>query len=501
MNNTEDENIMFNLSSRLEINFTALKELFQKDDVVKFRTLNSKDSKIRCGIVFVDGASDKTIINENVIKPIVNSINDKSLENFELSSYMENNVILCDEIKKTTDVNVIINSIMYGNTALFIDGVFEVLILSTKGNNARDISAPPSENVIRGSREGFTESILENINLIRKRLQDTNLKFELNEIGRRTKTKVCIVYIQDIAQDEIIKEVKKRLDSIDTDGILESGYIEEFIRDEPLSPFRTIGSTERPDVAAGKLLEGRVVIICDGTPFVLSLPYLFIESFQASEDYYSNYVFSSINRLLRLLCFFLSTSTPAIYVALVSYHQEMIPTSLFMSIASSREGVPFPTVFETILMLVTFEILREAGIRLPQQIGQAISIVGALVLGEAAVSAKIISAPIVIVVALTGISGFGVPSMLVSIIVLRFIFLIASFIFGLYGYIFSIIGIFTYLMSMKSFGVNYMEYANIISRENIKDTAIRVPHWLMQYRPRFITKNKTRMGQRRKGLH
>ncbi|MBU5593011.1 spore germination protein [Clostridium sp. MSJ-4] len=491
---------MFNLNSELETNLNQLKALFQKDDIVKFRTFNSKDSKIRCGIVFIDGLTDKTIINENVIKPIVNSKNHNSLKSCELCSYIEESVVLCDEVEKTKDVNVIITSIMYGKTALFIDGVFGALILNTKGAPTRAISTPPSENVVRGSREGFTESILVNINLIRKRIQDPNLKIEFNEIGRRTKTKICIVYIKDIAQDEIVNEVKKRLDNIDIDGILESGYIEEFIKDEPLSPFKTIANTERPDVAAGKLLEGRVVIICDGTPFVLSLPCLFIELFQASEDYYNNYLFSSFNRLLRIICFFLTTSTPAIYVSVVAYHQEMIPTSLFMSIASSREGLPFPTIVEAIFMLLTFEILREAGVRLPQQIGQAISIVGALVLGEAAVSAKFISAPMVIVVALTGVSGFAVPSMLESVIVLRLLFLIASFILGLYGYIFAIIGLFTYLMSMKSFGVNYMEYTDIISKENIRDTAIRVPHWLMKYRPKFIVKNRIRMHQKRRDL-
>lgn len=493
--------MLFNLSSQLETNITQLKDFFSKDDIVKFRTFNSKDSKIHCGIVFTEGLSDKTIINENIIKPIINSINNNSLKNSELSSYVENHIIQCDGIEKTTDVNVIVNSILSGKTALFIDGVLEVLILSTNKNPTRAITSPPSENSIRGSREGFTESILVNINLLRKRILDPNLKIEFNEIGKRTKTKVCIVYIQDVAPDAIINEVKKRLDDIDIDGVLESGYLEEFIADEPLSLFKTIGSTERPDVAAANLLEGRVVIIFDGTPFVLSLPYLFIEAFQASEDYYNNYIFSSLNRLLRLICFILTTSTPAIYVALVSYHQEMIPTSLFMSIVTAREGVPFPTVLEAIIMLLTFEILREAGIRLPQQIGQTTSILGALVLGEAAVTARFISAPIVIIVALTGISGFAIPTMLEAVIVLRFIFLIAAFIFGLYGYIFAVIGLFTYLMSIQSFGVNYMEYTDVIDKENIKDTALRVPHWLMQYRPRFITKNRVRMRQRRQGLH
>lgn len=484
---------MFSLNSQLEANLTHFKDILESDNTVKFRTFKSKDSKITCGIIFTDGMSDKIIINENIIRPITNSLNNMSLTGANLFDYIKNSIVLCDYIEKTTDESIIISSIMFGNTALFIDGSKEVLILNTKGGYTRAIDVPPSENVVRGSREGFTENILINITLIKKRIQDTNLKFEYREIGRKTKTRICLSYIKDIAPEEIVNEAKRRLDTIDIDGILESGYIEELIRDEPLSPFKTIGSTERPDVAAGKLLEGRVIIICDGTPFVLTIPYLFVESFQASEDYYNNYIFSSFNRLLRILTFILTTSVPAIYIALVTYHHEMIPTKLFISISMAREGVPFPTVVEATLMLLTFEILREAGVRLPKQIGQAVSIAGALVLGEAAVRARLISAPIVIVVALTGISGFAVPTMLEVVVLLRFIFIIASSLFGIYGYIFAVIGLLIHLMPMKSFGVNYMEYADVIDKDNIKDTAIRSPWRLMEYRPRFIVKNRKRI--------
>lgn len=450
--------------------------------------------------MFFDGLSDRSIINDNIIKPLTHYSNENSLTGSNLLNHIETNIILCDEIQRTMDLNLIISSMLYGDTALFIDGSTEIFILNTKGGEKRAIDSPPSENVIRGPREGFSENIIVNTSLIRKKILDPNLKFEFSEVGRRTKTKICIAYIEDIAPSPIVAELKKRINTIDVDGILESGYLEEFIRDEPLSPFKTVGCTERPDVIAAKLLEGRVVILCDGTPFVLSVPYLLIESFQASEDYYNNYLFSSFNRFLRIICFFITTSTPAIYICLVCYHQEMIPTSLFMSIATSREGVPFPTILEALLMLLTFELLREAGVRLPQQIGQAISIVGALVLGEAAVSAKFISAPIVIIVALTGIAGFAIPSMLESIVLLRFIFLLSSFVFGLYGYIFALIGVFTYLLSLKSFGVYYMEYIDIINKDNLIDTAIRAPHWLMKYRPKFIIKNRIRLNQQRKDV-
>ncbi len=235
------------------------------------------------------------------------------------------------------------------------------------------------------------------------------------------------------------------------------------------------------------MLEGRISILCDGTPFVSTLPYLFIEYFQASEDYYNNYIFATINRLIRIIGFFLSTSVPAIYVALTTYHQEMIPTPLLLSISAAREGVPLPTVIEAMIMLFTFEIIREAGVRLPAAIGQAVSIVGALVLGQAAVAARLISAPMVIVTALTGISSFLTPQMIETLILIRFILLALSSFLGLYGYIFGIIGIFIHLMSLRSFGVPYMLNVSPINKQDVKDTAIRAPWWYMYYRPKLIS--------------
>ncbi|MEL7597183.1 MAG: spore germination protein [Clostridiaceae bacterium] len=325
-----------------------------------------------------------------------------------------------------------------------------------------------------------------NISLIRRKINSPELKFKYKDLGKITKTKICICYIEGLVSKEILEDLNSRLDKIKIDGILESGYIEEKIKDHPYSIFDTIGNTERPDVVAAKLLEGRIALICDGTPSVLTIPFVFIEYFQSSEDYNNNFIYGSFNRILRITGFILSTSVPAIYTALVTFHQELIPTQLILSIAAARKGTPFPTIIEAIFMIAIFEILREAGTRLPKNVGQAISIVGALVLGEAAVSAGFVSAPIVIVVAITSISKFSVPKMAIVIMVIKSIFLLLPGFLGLYGYIFGMIGLSLYLFSMKSFGVEYMLKFGSMSKEDLKDQAIRVPWEFMKNKSKFI---------------
>lgn len=431
---------------------------------------------------------DKPAINEYIIGPIMKNEESKN-DIDDLLNY----TICYSSMSKKDDVEQLIDAILYGDTILLCESDNQAVVFDTKDWKIRSVTEPESEVVVRGPREGFTESINVNLSLIRRKILNKDLKYKYKVLGKQTKTKVCICYMENIASDQIVKEAEKRLDDIDIDGILDTGYIEELIRDEPLSPFNTIGYTERPDVVAANLLEGRIALICDGTPVVLTLPFLFIEYFQSNEDYYNNFIYSSINRMLRYIGFFLTTSTPAIYLALVTYHQEMIPTPLLISISAAREGIPFPTIFEAIAMTFVFEVLREAGVRLPKPIGATISIVGALVLGDAAVNARFASAPIVIIIALTGISSFLVPKMLGPVLIIRVIFLLLASFLGLYGYIFGVIGLFIHLMSMRSFGVPYMMDLVSTKYQDIKDTAIRSPWWYMEYRPKFMgSKNRIR---------
>ncbi|QEK11217.1 spore germination protein [Crassaminicella thermophila] len=474
------------LTKSLEKNISEFKRIFKGNETVIFRNIESNQWDIKCCIIFIDGMINKSDLHKNVIYPIMNSIPPQKADKQNILEVLEKKIINASDIKNEKDANEMIMAILYGNAVLLLDGFSGGLVIDVKGWEQRAITEPSVEQVVRGPREGFTETIMTNLTLIRRKILSADLKFQFKEIGVRTKTKICVCYIEGLANEKIIKEVHKRLDDIQIDSILESGYIEELIQDAPLSPFPTISHTERPDIVAANLLEGRIAIVVDGTPTVLTLPCLFVEYFQANEDYYNTFIYASINRLIKFFGFFLTTSIPAIYVALATFHQEMIPTPLILSISASREGVPFPTIVEAIIMLLAFEILREGGIRLPAPIGATIGFVGAIILGQAAVQARFVSAPIVILIALTGISQFLAPKMIGPAIIVRFIFLFLSAFLGLYGYIFGVIGLFIHLMSLRSFGVPYMISIGSIKMQDIKDTAIRAPWWYMYYRPKLI---------------
>ncbi|WP_053955685.1 spore germination protein [Inediibacterium massiliense] len=479
------------LTKSLDENISIFQNIFKHDETIIFRKIESREwQSLKCCLILADGMVKKDDIHEFIIQPIVESKDPK--ENINILDLLSNKIITTAEIEKQKDIDDLVEAILSGNSVLLIEGMKEALILDTKGWAFRAITEPLSEQVVRGPREGFTETLIVNLSLLRRRILTSDLKFQFKKIGTRTNTKVCICYIESLVNEKILKELHKRLDDIEIDGILESGYIEEFIEDAPLSPFSTVGHTERPDIIAGGLLEGRIAILVDGTPFVLSIPHLFIEDFQANEDYYNRSFYATINRMLRILSFFLTTSVPAVYVALVTFHQEMIPTPLILSISAAREGVPFPTIVEALLMLLAFELLRESGVRLPAPVGTTIGFVGAIILGQAAVDAKFVSAPIVIVAALTGITNFLIPKMIGPVIVIRFTFLMLSAFLGLYGYIFGVIGLFIHLMSLRSFGIPYMSQIGSVKLQDMKDTSIRAPWWYMYYRPKLLSHNPIR---------
>jgi spore germination protein KA len=432
------------------------------------------------------------VLNDNIIKPIMHFLPEEDLRSTDIASLLIRKILPCGNVKKTNNIQEIFSALTYGNTLLLADGSREGIIIGSEGWDTRGIEEPPSETVIKGPREGFNESLVTNLTLIRRRLRTEDLKFKFREIGERTRTKICICYIEGIARPEILKELEKRLDQIKIDGVLDSQYIEEFIQDEPFSPFKTIGYTERPDIVAGKLLEGRIAIVCDGTTGVLTLPFIFLEYFQANEDYYQNYLFSLLNRFLRIFGFFLTTSVPAIYVALITYHQEMLPTDLLISIYQAREGIPLPTTLEAIGLGLSFQLLREAGIRLPKPLGLTISFIGALVIGQSIVGANFVSAPIIIVTVITAISGLSLPMMAGAQEFVRLIFIIASSILGLYGYIFCAIALLLHFSAMKSFGVPYLTTIAIDKSFQIQDAAVRTPWWYMNLRSRRLALNLRR---------
>jgi spore germination protein KA len=477
MDKNTNTNTNTKLTNSLEQNISLFKKIL-------------RNTNYKFCIIFSDAMVDKDLIHEAVIEPLVSVDINETLNYSDINNYILKSVITTHDAEKTNDMEKVMSSIMYGETILLTENLSEVVIISTQGFKTRGISEPDTEMTIRGPKEAFSENLMINVSLLSKRVRNPKLKFIFRELGTQTKTKICVSYIEGVASPKILKELMQRLDKYNQNQLLYAEEIEEYIKDCPLSIFKTIGNSERPDVVAGRMLDGDFAIITDGTPYVLMAPFIFMEYFQSAEDYSANYVFASINRIVRFLAFFLGVSTPALYNAVITVHQELIPTRLILSISTARQGVPFPTVVEAIIMLIGFDMLREAGTRLPKPIGQTVSIVGALVLGEAAVNARLISAPMVIISAVTGICSLMIPKMLTPFIVLRLLFLVASTILGLYGYMFCIIGLFIYLTSMRSFGIPYTLYTSAVKLHDIEDTTIRAPWWTINYRPRLITKNR-----------
>ncbi|MGF7032934.1 spore germination protein KA [Paenibacillus mucilaginosus] len=489
------------LSSRLQENLLRIgKEFGSSPDILVRDFQIGAAGGVPAGIVHSDGLADKAIVQQVMMRALMLDVREfrsgeAPLAPGELPAFLRQTLLTVSEMREAHTLYEVCDAVLSGDTALFVDGYPQAFIVGTRGWKDRGIPEPQTETVIRGPRDGFTETLRSNTMLIRRRIKDTKLRLEMMKIGRVSKTDVGIMFIEGIAEERVIQEVRRRLRSIDIDAILESGYIEELIQDEALTPFPTMANTERPDVAAAGLLEGRVAIIVDGTPFVLLVPCLFNEFYMSAEDYYERADISTGIRYLRLVCFFIALIGPSAYIAITTFHQEMLPTELLIGLASSREGIPFPAFIEALIMEVIFEILREAGVRMPRMVGQAMSIVGALVLGQAAIQAGLVSPAMVIVVSLTAITNFVIPhySMAISVRMLRFVFMALAAGFGLFGILFGVIFLIQHLCSLYSFGVPYMApYAPMIPGD-IKDSFLGRLSWKrMSTRPKFFSRNKAR---------
>ena len=480
------------LSTHLTRNMLQLKEIFENCSDVKFREYVISGSKpVKAAIIYVDGLVNTSLISDGALSPLmvdsqwINEVG--KLNSYNAYKIVKDRLLTIGEITETNQVNELADQIMAGNTALLLDGSGQALILNAKRWESRAVAEPETETVVRGPRDGFTENISVNTAHIRRRIRTSRLKSEGMKIGALTKTDVLIMYITGIVDDKVVQEVRTRLSRIDTDSILESGYIEEFIEDEPFTPFAQMNVTERPDKVAGGLLEGQVAILVDNTPFVLTVPYTFPQFLGSPEDYYNRYPWATFVRLLRIITLMIAMLGPSVYVAITSFHQEVTPTSLLISIASSREGIPFPAFMEAVLMEATFEILREAGVRLPRPVGPAISFVGALVIGEAAVTAKLVSPIMVVVVALTAIASFTIPSLEGSIAIrlVRFPIIFLAGALGLFGVMVALLAILIHLCALRSFGVPFLSPIAPLSLRDMKDSFVRFPWWAMFTRPRM----------------
>lgn len=474
------------------------------DLVTRFFTLD--EDQRQCAVVSIAGLSDTEIINEQIIHPLQLAIleikRDNSWSGRDIVDKLQNEFLAVQNVMKTISLDDVLVGLLSGDTCMFIDGADVALLIESKKWTGRSVEEPQTESLVRGPREGFNESIQTSMILIRRSIRDPNLRFEPYRIGERSKKQLIVAHIVGIAHPEIVEEVKRRVETIHIDDAPESGYIEQWIEDSFLSPFPQILHTERPDKVSAALLQGKAAILLEGTPFALILPTTLPSLIQSPEDYYERWQIGTLIRILRYLAVVISMTLPAVYIALVSFHQGMIPSNLAFSIAAAREGVPFPAVIEAFLMEVTLELLREAGVRLPKPIGQTIGIVGGLVIGDAAVQAGIVSPIMVIVVAVTAISSFAIPSYSAGITfrMLRFATMLASSIFGLYGIILALIVISIHLSRLKSFGVPYMSPFTPSFIHDWRDLVLRAPITALSKRPQFMqTDDEIRMRNEGRG--
>ncbi|RED59207.1 spore germination protein [Cohnella lupini] len=445
-------------------------------------------SSVYC--IFITTIVSSDVIDEILLKPIQEQSRHGEVSE-DLIEWLRL-LIPKAELMAFEDASEGIRNLLEGHCLLIPASSDRFLCYDVSQGQNRSISEPSTESSIRGPREGFVEDIARNVALIRKRLKSEHLVFEQMVIGTETRTKVYLCYVDNIASSQVVDEFRRRLKAIHTDSILESSYIEEWIQDTAITPFPQLTSTERPDSVVAKIIEGQVGVLTDGTPIVLIGPITFFQLFNSPEDYYQRADFATLSRWLRMFAFLLAIFTPALYIAVVSYHQELLPTSLLISLAAQREEVPFPVFFEAAIMTITFEILREAGLRMPRIAGQSISIVGALVLGEAAVEAGLVSAAMVIVTSLTAISNFVSPNYSFGIAqrIIQFAFMLLAGFLGLFGLMCGVFFLLIHLVSLRSFGVKYMSPIAPIAVSEWKDTLVRVPRYMMKRFPKKRTATK-----------
>jgi spore germination protein KA len=485
------------LSQNLEENLRVLREaLGSSSDVIVRDMKISSDSNVDAAVIYIDGLVDRALLNHDILRPLMFNlqlIKDNLSHNHKsLIDYIKSSVLTVGQITVVQDIDRVIARVLTGHTAILAEGATRALLIDAKGWETRRIEEPKNELSIRGSKESFTETLRTNTALLRRKIRDPRLTFESLQIGEQSKTDVSIAYVKGITPENLIEEINQRLQRIDTDIILDVSYLEQFIEDSPSSLFPTVGSSERPDVVAARILEGRAAILVDGSPMALVVPFLFIEGFQNPDDYYARPFFAALVRWVRLLGYLLSIYLPGIFVSLKTFHPELFPTQLLVSVAAAREGLPLPVVLEALLMLLLFEILREAGLRMPRSLGQAVSIVGALVIGQAAVSAGLVGAPMVIVIATTAIASFLVIPFAEPGALYRFIMTLAGGLLGLFGIVLVSIEMLSHLASLRSLGVAYLSPVTPLNIRGLRDTFIRAPLWAMDSRPASLDSPNTR---------
>lgn len=476
------------LSKSLQQNIKKLKETFHGSEDLVIREFVSF-GKVPSAIAYIDGSVDKQFLITGIVAPLQQY---KKTGDEPIADFSAKRIISFAQVKVEPDIPSILSDLTSGFCIVLFDKSSSAVSVDSTRWTIRLPNEPPTSAVIMGPREGFVEDLTTNVSLLRKRLKTPQAVFEKFEIGKYTKTEVRICYIHGIVDPQIVTKIKEKLKKIDIDGIVDSSYLRSFLEERKHSLFREVGAAEKADIITAKVLEGRVAILVDGSPAVLTLPFLFIEDFQSSNDYYSAPLRATFLRWIRLLSAIIAVILPGCYVAVMLYHYKLIPIKLLISIANNIQGIPFSPFLEIIFIIFLFEVLYEASLRMPRYLGLALSVVGALILGETAIKAGLVSPPAVMIVALTGVMSYTIPSQTSQISCLRTIFTILGGVLGFYGIIIGSLFLLGYLASMQNYGAPYLAPIGPYIKDDQKDALFKKPIGEMTTRPKSFPNAKKR---------
>lgn len=475
------------ISKKIEENESAIKEAFAHCDDLKFRKLTiGENASVRGFVCYIEVNAGNNLIN--VLGRMLAYMETLSKE--QLIETVKGNAFALSDADPYTYMEDAIRGVLIGDAVLFIDGVDAALKMPDQGYPKMGISKSEAEKVVRGSDESFAESEKANTALIRKRIRNTKLKVKEFQVGVRSFTNVAIVYIEDLAEKALVEEIHRRLTEYDIDGVMDSGVMEQLAEESWISPFPQFQSTRRPDRAAMEVLNGKVVVLVDNSPVALLLPTDVNSFLKTTDDYYNRFYMATFARVIRYVAAFFALTLPGLYLAVTNFHTQILPTPLLLSFSKAREGVPFPAALEVLLMELSFELIREAGVRLPGTMGNTIGIVGGLIIGQAAVEANLVSPIVVIVVAFTALCSFAIPNeeFAFSFRILKFLLIALSAWFGFFGFLIGLFLVLVHLASLKSFDVPYLSPyvgAQLNGYQDEKDSVVRFPLRMLWKRPMY----------------
>ncbi len=505
----ENNEIELDICKNLDKNIEVLDTLFADwGDIVKkkFRLEREKEN-LAIYIIYIDGLTDNEMVERTITRPLLYewrgmSAEQSGGEEYSVFQILFHNQTEAVDLTQTSKMMETVSAVLKGDTAIFVDGQEKAMILSTKKFPTRSISEPDKEAGLKGPKDSFNENFRTDTALLRRRIKDPKMKLKQGVLGQRSRTVYGLMYMEDLVSSSLLANIEKKLESFSIDGIYDSGMLVHLLEEKWYSPFPQVQTTQRPDKAASAILEGRVVLVVDNSPEVIILPTTFNTFFQAADDYYNRFIVGTFARCLRYLAAYITVLLPGLYVAITCYYPQVLPTDFLLAIVGARNDVTFPIVVEVLLMELLFELLREAGIRLPGQMGNTIGVVGGLIVGQAAVEAALVSTIVVIVVALTAIASFAIPNedFASTFRLLKFAMILLGAVWGLYGIMLGILVIQIHLASLESFGIPYMMplvAGSIDDEVEFQDFIMRKPIFTMKDRPLYARRhNRTRFREK-----